>query len=154
MPSDRGSLRVAFSQTEVYMLHDLVARVDRIGNDAILVPQGLTMRDFYMLTMVSENSGCTHHYLCDCLGLSPASVSLRVKDLSGKGLLEQKVNSRNRKECFLRLSPKGVRVVRKLNRELSEAFERLLAVLGENRKEFRESLGLLVQRLRNPPGSS
>jgi DNA-binding MarR family transcriptional regulator len=115
-----------------------------------LAPLELEPRDFSLLRAVGAAEGEPQHAVAERLGIPPSRMVALVDALEGRGLLERRPNSRDRRARALHLTAPGKRQLaramavavafeRELCGGLSEAErERLLRLLGR----LGEGLGL------------
>lgn len=136
----------AFRRGELYLLHDVVIRLDRVAQE-LLKPIGLTYGDFLVLLQIAEQPGARHHEIATRMGLSKTSVSLRVRDLITRGWIVQQQNPENRREQLLETTPAGRDVLDRAVRVLEESAEPLFQHLGEGREVFRNALTALRRLL-------
>lgn len=136
----------SFRETELFRLHELVIRLDRAAQ-LMLEPLGVTFNDFLLLLAVQENPTSSQQEVARFIGVGKASISLRVRALSEKGLVVQSLNLQNRRESHVVLSDGGRRVYREAARLLTERAEPVFDSLGSARERFRAALGALLQTL-------
>jgi len=143
----------SFRETELFRIHELVIRLDRLAQ-LILEPFGVTFNDFLLLLAVGENPSSSQQEVAQFIGVGKASVSLRVKALSEKGLVVQSINLKNRRESHVVLSDDGRRVYLEAACILTERAEPLFDSLGSARERFRTELGALLQTLQSQTSDS
>lgn len=143
----------AFRGSELYLLHEVVMRLDRVAQD-LLKPLGLTYAEFLVLLQIVEQPGTRHHDVAQRMNLSKTSVSLRVKTLLERNWIVQRQNPRNRREQLLEPTPAGREVLDQAVRTLADAAEPLFAQLGEARQGLKLALARLQHNLQTPPTRS
>jgi DNA-binding MarR family transcriptional regulator len=147
----------AFRQGELYRLHDVVIRLDRIAQE-LLKPLGMSYGEFLVLLHIAEQPGTRHYEVARRMGLSKTSVSLRVKVLLDRQWVFQYQNRENRREQQLEPTAHGREMLDRAVETLEGAAEPLFAELGGRRGSFREMLatlqGLLEQKLPDKGGGA
>lgn len=136
-----------FTETEVYLLHELVTRLDRLARKHVLDPRGVTYPEFLVAMMVREMSEPTQGEVCDRLDMSKSLVSQRVAALMAKGFLAQRRESPDRRHARLALTPKGREALEEIYQMMATNASRLLSALGPSRREFHQALVFLQQAL-------
>ena len=143
----------SFRETELFRMHELVVRLDRAAQ-LILEPLGVTFNDFLLLLAVHENPTSSQQEVARFIGVGKASISLRVRALSEKGLVAQSLNLQNRRESIVVLSDDGRRVYLEAACILTERAEPIFDSLGSARERFRAELGALLQTLQSQTSDS
>lgn len=69
--------------------------------------------------------------LAEFVGLNPTMLSRLVQKLEGTGLVRRLPDEADRRICRLEVSPKGHRLLERINRERNDALSRRIASLGE-----------------------
>ncbi|MCA1755464.1 MAG: MarR family transcriptional regulator [Spirochaeta sp.] len=138
----------SFRATELFQMHELVIQLDRAAQ-IILAPLGITYNDFLVLLAVYGNPSSSQQEIAQSIGVGKASISLRTRALSEKGLVVQSLNPENRRETLLVLSGQGQRVYQEAASILTERAGPVFDTLGSNRERFRADLGALIQELHN-----
>ena len=75
-----------FTQTEVFLLHEIVARLDRIARRHVLHAKGISYPEFLVAMAVREMAQPTHGEVGELLDMSKSLVSQRVGRLVGQRL--------------------------------------------------------------------
>ena len=129
-----------FTETEVFLLHEIVARLDRLARKRVLDPVGLSYAEFVLAMAVNELERPTQAEVGELLDMSKSLVSQRVGGLLAKGFLVQRREADDRRQVRLELTATGRRTLEKLYEQLAGNAEKLLDVLGAQRPQFLDSL--------------
>ena len=78
-----------FTETEVFLLHEVVVRLDRIARKHVLDPRGVSYPEFLVAMAVNEMERPTQAEVGELLDMSKSLVSQRVGGLLAKGFLVQ-----------------------------------------------------------------
>jgi DNA-binding MarR family transcriptional regulator len=129
-----------FTQTEVFLLHEIVARLDRIARRRVLDAKGVSYPEFLVAMAVREMAQPTHSEVGDLLDMSKSLVSQRVTGLLAKGFVAQRRDAQNRRLVRLELTSAGQEALEQIYRELAKHASSLFGVLGSSRRQFMRSL--------------
>ena len=129
-----------FTQTEVFLLHEIVARLDRMARTRVLDPRGFTYAEFLVAMAVNEMAQPTQGEVGELLDMSKSLVSQRVASLLAKDFLIQLRDSENRRQVRLVLTTTGRQALEGAYDQLAGNAEMLLDVLGPTRPQFLQSL--------------
>jgi DNA-binding MarR family transcriptional regulator len=144
--------RKGFKDSEVYLLHEITTRLDRIARLRILAPAGITYPEFLLLMAARELSAPTQEDVGAFLDMSKSLVSQRVSSLLKKGLVNQMGDPENRRRVKLGLTREGQERVTKIYRAMVSSTTGLFNALQEFRPAFRESLARLAEGLAREEG--
>lgn len=144
--------RKGFKDSEVFLLHEITTRLDRIARLRILAPAGITYPEFLLLMAARELPAPTQEDVSAFLDMSKSLVSQRVSSLLKKGLLDQMVDPENRRRVKLGLTPSGQERITKIYRAMMSSTTELFSTLQESRPAFRESLARLAEGLAREEG--
>jgi DNA-binding MarR family transcriptional regulator len=136
-----------FSKTEVFLLHEIVARLNRLAQKRVLEPEGVSYAEFLVALAVQELGEPTQSEVCDWAEMSKSVVSQRVATLLAKGLVEQRREMSDRRQVRLALTPLGQETLAAMCRQLAGNASKLFDLLGPGRDRFRQSLFMLRQAL-------
>ena len=145
MPTKRRSSW--FTQTEVFLLHEIVGRLDRFARKHVLETKGISYGEFLVALAVREMAQPTHGEVGDFLDMSKSLVSQLVAALVAKGLVVQSRDEENRRRVRLALTAAGQRALTKIYQELAHNASNLFDVLGTARPQFLQSLRRLREAL-------
>ncbi len=136
-----------FTQTEAFLLHEIVARLDRLARKRVLDAKGVSYPEFLVAMAVRELARPTHGEVGDLLDMSKSLVSQRVTGLLAKGFVLQRRDEQNRRQVKLELTVKGQGALEEIYRELANNASRIFNVLGASRPDFLMSLRRLRDAL-------
>jgi len=136
-----------FTQTEAFLLHEIVARLDRLARKRVLDAKGVSYPEFLVAMAVREMARPTHGEVGDLLDMSKSLVSQRVTGLLAKGFVLQRRDEQNRRQVKLELTVKGQGALEEIYRELANNASRIFNVLGASRPDFLMSLRRLRDAL-------
>ena len=129
-----------FIETEVFLLHEIVARLDRLARKRVLDSIGLSYAEFVLAMAVNEMGRPSQAEVGALLGMSKSLVSQRVGGLLAKGFLIQQRSAENRRQVRLELTTAGRKTLETIYRQLAGNAEMLFDVLGPARSQFLQSL--------------
>jgi DNA-binding MarR family transcriptional regulator len=136
-----------FKDSEVYLLHEITMRLDRIARRRFLDPAGITYPEFLVLMCVRELGSPTQDDVSSYVDMSTSLVSQRVKVLVKKGLLRQWGDAENRRRVRLGLTSAGTSAVEKIYASMVGEAGRLFEALGPARQALRKALIALAEGL-------
>ena len=142
-----------FIETEVFLLHEVVARLDRLARRRVLDANGLTYAEFLLAMAVNELERPTQAEVGELLDMSKSLVSQRVGGLLAKGFVVQQRDAENRRQVRLDLTPTGRRTLETIYAQLAGNAEKLFDVLGPARPQFLQSLRCLRDAIAAVEGS-
>ena len=129
-----------FIETEVFLLHEIVARLDRLARKRVLDSAGLSYGEFVLAMAVNEMERPTQAEVGELLDMSKSLVSQRVGGLLAKDFIVQQRDAGNRRQVRLDLTATGRRTLETIYGQLAGNAERLFDVLGPARPQFLQSL--------------
>ena len=129
-----------FTETEVYLLHEIVTRLDRLARTRVLDANGFTYAEFLVAMAANEMAQPTQDEVGELLDMSKSLVSQRVSSLIAKGVLLQNRDADNRRQVRLALTPTGRQALERVYEQLAGNAEALLDSLGSSRALFLASL--------------
>jgi DNA-binding MarR family transcriptional regulator len=141
-----------FKESEVYLLHEITTRMDRIARLRILSPAGVTYPEFLVLMAVSELTAPTQDEVGAFVDMSKSLVSQRVSSLMKSGFIRQDADPENRRQVKLGLTTAGEKAVTGIYDAMVGAAEELFHALGKGRPAFRGALTLLAEGLAREEG--
>ncbi len=136
-----------FTQTEVFLLHEIVARLDRLARERVLDAKGISYAEFLVAMAVREMVQPTHGDVGDLLDMSKSLVSQRVAGLLAKGFVVQQRDAQNRRQVRLELTVVGRKALEQIYQELAHHASKLFDALGSSRPQFLRSLRRLRDAL-------
>jgi DNA-binding MarR family transcriptional regulator len=129
-----------FTETEVFLLHEIVARLDRLARKRVLDAIGLSYAEFVLAMAVNEMERPTQAEVGELLDMSKSLVSQRVSGLLAKGFLIQQRQPENRRQVRLELTATGRQALETIYEQLAGNAEQLFDVLRPSRPQFLQSL--------------
>jgi DNA-binding MarR family transcriptional regulator len=129
-----------FTETEVFLLHEIVARLDRLARKRVLDAIGLSYAEFVLAMAVNEMERPTQAEVGELLDMSKSLVSQRVGSLLAKRFLIQRREAENRRNVRLELTAAGRQALEKIYQQLAGNAAKVFDVLGPSRPQFLESL--------------
>ena len=129
-----------FTETEVFLLHEIVGRLDRLARKRVLDAVGLSYGEFLVAMAVNETDLPTQGEIGDLLDMSKSLVSQRVAGLMAKAFLIQHRDAENRRQVRLELTATGRRTLQRIYEQLAGAAGAIFDVLGASRAQFLQSL--------------
>jgi DNA-binding MarR family transcriptional regulator len=142
-----------FNQSELFLLHEIVVRFDRIARIRILGPRRVTYPEFLLLMATRELAAPTQDEVAYFLDMSKSLVSQRVASLLKKKLIVQTPDPENRRQVKLHLTDRGRKLVEDVYEDMERSSAALFDSLQPARKAFRENLAQLAQELAREEGS-
>lgn len=136
-----------FTQTEVFLLHEIVARFDRLAPRHVLEAKGISYPEFLVAMAVRELPQPTHGEVGKLLDMSKSLVSQRVGTLLAKGFIVQRRDPENRRQVRLALTKSGQQALEGVYEELATSASTIFDVLGPKRRQFLQSLRRLQDAL-------
>lgn len=136
-----------FTQTEVFLLHEIVARFDRLAPRHVLQAKGISYPEFLVAMAVRELPQPTHGEVGKLLDMSKSLVSQRVGTLLAKRFIVQRRDPENRRQVRLALTKPGQQALEGVYEELATSASTIFDVLGPKRRQFLQSLRRLQDAL-------
>ena len=93
-----------FTETEIFLLHEIVARLDRLARRRALDARDVSYPEFLVAMAVRELPEPTHGEVGELLDMSKSLVSQRVSTLLAKGIVEQRREQPDRRQARLALT--------------------------------------------------
>lgn len=137
-----------FTRSEVYLLHEITTRLDRIAHRAILDPAGITYPEFLVLMATRESTTPTQDEVGASMDMSRSLVSQRVSALRKKGLIRQDTDRDNGRRVRLALTPAGLAAVTRIYNAMMTEADGFFEHLGPRRAGFRGALARIAERLK------
>ena len=88
-----------FTETEVFLLHEIVARLDRMARKRVLDPRGLSYAEFLVAMAVNEMAQPTQGEVGELLDMSKSLVSQRVASLLARVSSSRQGTARTADRC-------------------------------------------------------
>ena len=138
---------IGFKDSEVFLLHEIVTRLDRLARQTILEDRGITYQEFLVMMSTRELPSPTQDEVAQYLDISRSSVSQRVSSLLGKQLVTQVQDSSNRRKVNLFLTWQGAELLNEIYTLMMGATEEVFSRLGPQREDFRNVLLQILKLL-------
>ncbi|WP_333824933.1 MarR family winged helix-turn-helix transcriptional regulator [Pinisolibacter sp.] len=129
-----------FTETEVFLMHEIVARFDRLARRLVLDDHGISYAEFLIAMAVREMGRPTQNEVCELLDTSKSLVSQRVGALAAKNILVQHRDAENRRQVRLELTPTGRETLETIYGELATHAAPAFEAMGAARPGFRTAL--------------
>ena len=110
---------------------------------------GLTAPDAGLLRKIASDPGVSQQALAEHLGVMPSRMVALVDELEGKGIIERRRSTEDRRNYALHLTNRGRQLLGELSRVAAEHEESLCAALS---KEERVQLRDLCRRIAEQQG--
>ena len=141
-----------FKDSEIYLLHEITTRLDRIARDRFLAPAGVTYPEFLILMSAHELPSPTQEEVSAFVDMSKSLVSQRVSALMKKGLLKQDCDPENRRRVKLRLTDAGGVEVARIYEAMISSSTKIFDGIGGFRPTFRKALVRMAEDLAREEG--
>jgi DNA-binding MarR family transcriptional regulator len=139
-PEPERGLSMDFEGSELYLLHETVLFLDRVAEEKILPPFGITYADCLLLIMIRRHPGSTQQELSRLLNVGKSSLSQRLGNLLSRELVAQEIRPGNRRENSITLSRSGRRLTERCETELSRAGDHIFKGTATQRDAWRARL--------------
>ena len=130
----------SFKDSEVFMLHEIVTRLDRIARTRILEPEDVTFPECLVLMAVREMRTPAQVDVGAFLDMSKSLVSQRVSALLKKGFLLQSPDPRSRRHVRLELTAGGRKTIDRIYAAMIKQSSRYFEMLGRSHPAFVDAL--------------
>ena len=99
------------TQAILYYVQHLAVLVGRQSDQILQEQLGIGMSQFRILQTLQANPNIQQKQAASLLGQTEASISRQVKLMLVKGMVEAKINPRNRREHLIAITMKGERLL-------------------------------------------
>lgn len=124
-----------------YLLQHSGDILERQLDQALQEQLGVGMSQYKILMLLEQGSEHGQRSLADSLGQTEAAVSRQIKVLGQKGLLQGRINEKNRREHLVAITPKGIKVSIAARQAIERSMTSLDGMLTEKqRKQLKELL--------------
>ena len=141
-----------FKDSEIYLLHEITTRLDRIARLRFLAPTGITYGEFLILMSARELPAPTQEEVSVFVDMSKALVSQRVSALMKKGFLRQDSDPENRRRVKLSLTGAGEEEVARIYDAMVSSSAELFDAMGDFRPAFHDALLTMTEDLARKEG--
>ncbi|HWH46093.1 MAG TPA: MarR family transcriptional regulator [Thermoleophilaceae bacterium] len=111
-----------------------------------LSPHGLHPMHFGMLSIIASEAPVSQQELCERTGVDPSTMVARMDALEALELVERSRSAKDRRLYEIRMTPKGRRLLKKLQADAADHHAGFFAALDEREREQLHSLLLKVAR--------
>jgi len=115
-------------------LLDHLARLMRVRAESALAPVGLRPRHLIALTVLRDHGGSTQQALSTTLQIDRTNLVGLLNDLEAANLIERRRSPQDRRRHTVSLTPEGIRRLAEVENALTEAEQRVLAVLDSEQQ--------------------
>jgi DNA-binding MarR family transcriptional regulator len=123
-----------------YLLHRVTAALRAEVAVTVLEPSGLAAPEYFCMRMLSQSPN-SNAQLAREAHVSPQAMNKVIRQLQDRGLVTRPVTVSSGRSLPATLTRKGVTMLERLDPEVVEAEDRVLAKLSEqDRREFRRLL--------------
>ena len=141
-----------FKDSEIFLLHEITTRLDRIARLRFLAPAGITYPEFLILMSTRELPAPTQEEVGAFVDMSKSLVSQRVSALMKKGLIKQDGDPENRRKVKLGLTGAGKQKLSRIYDAMISSSAELFDAMGDFRPAFREALVRIAENLAREEG--
>jgi len=111
---------------------------------------GITVAQCHTLVEIGKTHSLSLNELSELLTLDKSTMSRTVENLVNAGLVERQTDKEDRRYTKITLSEKGTEMVKAINNNMEEYFERVLHSIPEAKKEIViEALPYLLMAVRD-----
>ena len=122
-------------------LHKLASLTDRLSAHILKSGFNLSFPQFFILMALKKRGDISQTAIAQYHGLTESAISKQIAMLQKIQFLRKTINTRNRREHILQLTPKGSKVVNEAMKKLGEQFVKIFNVLPKNQQKlFGENL--------------
>jgi DNA-binding MarR family transcriptional regulator len=129
--------------TSVFRLSYVIARLDRAirrGIEERLAPHGLSVPQYTTMSVLRNRPGLSNAQLARRSFVTPQSMNEVIASLEQAGLVKRTTDREHRRILRARLTPRGRRLYERIDGEIAELEEQMLAELSEReRKQFTDA---------------
>ena len=132
-------------RSPIHLLHRASQSVtDLFSNE---IKSDLTPRQLAVLTVISQNEGCSQTDIVDRTGIDRSTMADIVRRMQRKGLLERRRTKEDARVYAVKLTDKGRKVLKNADPLAKRVDEKILRALGSRSAAFLDNLATLVERL-------
>lgn len=131
-----------------YQIAQASVTTSRIYDLAAGTTTGLHRLEYSILMLVRENPDCTASSLAKALGISAPNMALWLDRVTGRGLVDRKPSTRDRRSNHLRLSHKGEQTVVRATQAILKIENAVLSHLSAGERAILTELLLKVAACR------
>ena len=117
-----------------------IARCQRFGKTPLWKESGLSHSQVGMLFMLSHYKQLQVKQIADYLGITKSAASQLLEPLSQRGLVARQIDPKDRRIAHFKLSPAGVKLLKRINKFKFAGFRSRLENLSDD--ELKQLAGL------------
>lgn len=136
-----------FTKSEIYLLHDLVFKLDKYAHTVLEKKLNLTYNHFLMLVAISLEHINNQQDIVAHMNLSKTSVSLRIKELVDENLVLQKIDPEHRRQKIISLTKKGDSLRKRAENIILNEAEQLMVKSRIDRVMMKKSLESMLENI-------
>jgi len=111
-------------------------------------------KDFSVLILIEKQNNCTQQFISDTLQVDKVTMVKTIDGLAKKDFVKRVQNTKDRREYFIELTPKGKKILPKIHKAIKELNQ--VAFKGMKEKEqskFYETLAIVGENVKHFPAS-
>jgi MarR family transcriptional regulator, temperature-dependent positive regulator of motility len=132
-------------RSPTHLLHRANQSVSDLFSNEI--KSDLTPRQLAVLTVISQNEGCSQTDIVDRTGIDRSTIADIVRRMQRKDLLERRRTKEDARVYAVKLTDKGRKVLKNADPLAKRVDEKILRALGSRSAAFLDNLATLVERL-------
>ena len=132
-------------RSPIHLLHRASQSVTDLFSKGI--GSDLTPRQLTVLTVISQNEGCSQTDIVDRTGIDRSTVAEMVRRLAGKKILERRRSRDDARAYKIKLTKEGHHLVRNASPLAKRVDEKILLALGNRGSAFLDNLTALAAQL-------
>ena len=133
-------MQASFDNDFLFLLYD-VARTMRTRADQRARTRGMTRAQWVILARLERQPGITQNEMAAIVEVEPITIARLVDRLEARGLVERRVDPKDRRVWRLQLTPAAAPVLREINKYRAEINEIITAGMSDaTRRTLKEGL--------------
>jgi MarR family transcriptional regulator, repressor for mepA len=117
-----------------------IMQAQRRSAEEWVVARGLTFEQAIVIGYLEQRPGAKQRDIADMSKTTPANISLMLKTLEGRGLVERRTESGDERSKRVYATPDGLALIAGLNEAMATVDERIFAPLSAAELETLEAL--------------
>lgn len=114
------------NQSPAFLLHKLVAEMDKIAHGLLMEKFGLSYKRFCFLHTIHTHTIVSQHQLAVALGYSDPAISAMLQALAQDGYIVVETSSQHARKRIVRLTPNGAQLADQSSRLLNDRFAKVM----------------------------
>lgn len=123
-------------------INEILIKSGILGSDKSFIA-GMTRRQVHIILEINRNI-YRHGELASRLGVEPSTLTRTINPLVKDGYVDRDLNPDNRREILIRLSNKGLSVLKEINQKMSRICSQILEHVPTSQLETVETSILLL----------